>query len=241
MQALAQPVEPIASSDHWRTVWHHDLPIPTLSLPAQGLSERGVAILLHHRDGIDDRTRQFTQKIAHYGYRVLIPDWLATYPAGEQQRASSDTDRVPLQVETPALMASMKHVLECADSLRSQGGHLLLIGIGWGATQAFELATHTQLPHATVVIEGEGLKVAAQCARIGAPVYGFYRAQSPERNQRIRALGRYMLASGKTFDKVVYAGAQVDFMLRPAKQQTQGSREARQKAYERLEKILLDP
>lgn len=239
-QTLAQPAEPSTSSDHWRTIWHHDLPIPTLSVPARGLIERGVVILLHNSYGIDDRTKQFASKISQQGYQVLIPDWLATYPANDQQRSLAGTDFAPFQVETLQLMASMKQVLACADSMRGHSERLLLIGIGWGATQAFELATHTQLPNATVLIEGEGLKAPAQCARISAPVYGFYSAESLERNRRIKALDRYMLASGKTFDKVVYVSAQSDFMLRPAEQQTQGSREARREAYQRLENILVN-
>jgi carboxymethylenebutenolidase len=202
--------------------------------------ESGIVVLIHGQEGVDVLTQQFAEQIAQYGYRVLIPDWVTTYAvaAAEQPRSPSQVQAALQQVDRRELLDCMKRVLVYADSLLAQEGNLVLMGQGWGGTQAFELATYTHLPEATVVIEGDGPKLVASCARISAPVYGFYDGEETAQLKRVRALAHYMVASGKTFDIEVYPNAEANFMLRAEGQQTLGSRSARRQAYQRLADIL---
>jgi dienelactone hydrolase len=228
---------------HWEDLWHGEQRIPCLWMSPRGYEPTRTVVLLHDFTGLTVELRQVAASLSAVGYQVLIPDWLATAGvaleiASDQSRSMADLEQTLGAIPMAEWVACMESIMAHLDSMPEAAGAVLVMGLGWGGTRAFELATRTHKVSATLVVGGHGPQLAAHCARISAPVYGFYGGSDPALMHQISSLGRYMLASGKTFEPIIYPEAEPGFLLRRPAQQTQGSQEARKQAMARIVSLL---
>ncbi len=154
-------------------------------------------MLLPNQSELDLATESLARQLAGFGYRVVIPE-LGEMPSFSFNNVyAHELDQV-----LHSMRAGMRGLEKIA-----------VLGIGWGGTQAFELATQSREPDAVLVIDGRGPKRPAYCSRISAPVYGFYGGASADAQNRVQQLNRYMVASSKSFDATVYPTAYPGYFM----------------------------
>ncbi len=184
-------------------------------------------LLLPSGQGLQPSLLVLAEQLASQGHTLLLPDLQAHWPHLEQAPGS-------------AVRAVLIDLMDHAASYRSDRGRLVVMGMGWGGTQAFGVATRSRQPEAVVVFGGRGPQLAAYCARISAPVYGFYGGARAETVEQVEQLNRYMVASGKTYEPVIFPQAQPGFMLREASAgQRLPEQRARVQALKKLRALLL--
>ncbi|MEL6133994.1 MAG: dienelactone hydrolase family protein [Bacteroidota bacterium] len=88
---------------------------------------------------------------------------------------------------------------------------VIVMGIGQGGNFALELATQTPAISATFIFYASLFVKPAAFSRIQGPVFGFYGEKDPT-TQTIASTSKYMRANGKTFQPIVYEGADYGFM-----------------------------
>ncbi len=194
-----------------------------------------VIVLLPDLSGLDQPTLELAEQLSSLGYPVIVPDFEA---ALRGQRA---TNARLAQVPSTEINMMIEGLLASVASEKGESGKLVLMGTGWGATQAFELATRSRLPELLILFDGKGPKLAAYCSRITAPVYGFYGGLNSGIRGEIAHLNRYMLASNKIFVPVIYEEAEQGFILGDRNADSRINNQfARSKALEQVATILVN-
>lgn len=225
---------------NWYSFYHDQREVPYLLLGEPDAPH--VVVLIHNELGITRSLMRTAETLTQFGYRVMVPNWLDAFHIGLDQqgttRSLSEVQDLVSSIPIQPLMSSMVETLKVADTVRRPDGSLILMGVGWGGSQAFELATRSTLPDATIVIDGDGPMLAAHCARLTAPVYGFYGGSKSSVSRSVSSIGRYMLASGKTFEPTIFPGVAPGYLLELPNRQSTEAREARRATNSRIQALL---
>lgn len=194
-----------------------------------------TVVLVHDKSGISDATLAMAEAMVDMGCQVIVPDLKAALSSEQGTRSNwqvAYADRV-----SELLDAVLLHAVE----QEGKHGKLVVVGLGWGGTQAFELAARSRRPELVVVFGGQGPRLAAHCARISAPIYGFYGTAERENFDQVNQLTRYMLASNKLFEPITFSQAEKNFMAQNQHEHYRiPNQNARQEAMARLKVILLN-
>ncbi len=183
--------------------------IDGIFVPAKGASGPQPAILLiHPAAGLDDRVKEFAQRLAREGYAVMAPDFTS--------REKGATEKVIATHLNPEL--TVQDVKAAYEYLKKRPNvdtsRLSAVGLGWGSWRAFMLAEGAPDLHRLVAYYGstptDGL------ARIQAPMLVHY----PEYDFRVTGnavwIERTMKELKKSFSYKIYQGAKAEFVTKAA-------------------------
>ncbi len=174
-----------------------------------------VVILIHEIFGLSDWMRAAADQLADAGYVVVVPDLLSGMGPNKGGTADFPVSQVTGAVtglDKAQVMADLTAVVDYARKLDECNGNVAVAGFCWGGGNAFAFSTISKDIKAAFVFYGAPMLPAAEMPKVNVPVYGFYgeidRGLAPAVPGEITA----MKAAGKTYDAVVYTGAQHGFM-----------------------------
>lgn len=181
-------------------------------------SEKATAVVvIHENRGLVDWTRAVADRLAEEGYLAIAPDLLSgAAPGGGRTRdfPSGDAAREALYgIDPGQVMADLQAVADWARACPAADGRVAAAGFCWGGAQAFRFATERVDLAAAFVFYGNPPEPAAM-DRIACPVHGFYGGRDARVDATIPATEAAMKERGKTYEPVVYEGAQHAFMRR---------------------------
>ena len=207
-------------------------------------AERSLAVIvIHENRGLTDWVRSFADQLAGAGYLAIAPDLLSDFDADHQRTsdfANSDDARDALyQLDPEQIMRDLTAVRNYIAQVPAASGQTVVMGFCWGGSQTFRFATRSSTLAAALVFYGSPPDDKAQLRAITAPVYGFYGENDERINATIPATAERMNQLGKTYEYEIYDGAGHAFMRRgDAPDGSAANREARNAAWERLQRIL---
>jgi carboxymethylenebutenolidase len=188
-----------------------------------------VVLVLHEVFGLTDSTRNTADQISAMGFVVVVPDMLSGLAAnggGTSEFPDSRTASGTLTgLEDSFVNADLDTWADYAARMPRSNGKLAIVGLSWGGGAAFRYAS-TPRPDVKAVFvfydvgpptvtqgPGRGLGTGSfPVAGIRVPVHGFY----PDKDARVmgslEATKAAMAAAGKSFDAVIYPGAEHAYM-----------------------------
>lgn len=213
-----------------------------VAYPETDADARAV-IVIHENRGLTDWVRSFADRLAEAGYVAVAPDLLSGFDAERDRTAdfaSSDAARSAIyELDGARVLEDLEAVRAHVETMPGVRGEPAVAGFCWGGSQAFRYATAADDIAAALVFYGTAPEEDEAIAGISAPVYGFYGADDQRVNATIPATEARMDRHGKSYDYEIYEGAGHAFMRRGADPEADaGAREAREKAWDRLERIL---
>jgi len=192
-------------------------------------------LLIPDEEGISASLIAFAEELTDLGKDVYIPDLPGTFDAFKMASRSN----APLSdIPSERAMAFIQSMLE---RMAYNGGDpkpVVVIGIGEGGHYAFELATRSPLPEATLVFGGEGPMLPSSASRINGPVYGFYASDELQISEKVLEIKRYMLTSEKAFYPIIFPKTYGNFILTNSESPGSGNQAARTRSMERVSEIL---
>lgn len=200
-------------------------------------------IVIHENRGLTDWVRNFADRLAGAGYVAVAPDLLSGFD-DERDRtadfADSDAARTAIyELDPDRVIADLRAVRAHVDGMPGVAGKPAVAGFCWGGSQAFRFATASEDIAAALVFYGTAPEDGEAIGRIAAPVYGFYGAEDQRVNATIGSTEELMNRHGKVYDYEIYDGAGHAFMRQGADPSADaGARAARERAWNRLERIL---
>lgn len=202
-----------------------------------------AVVVIHENRGLTDWVRLFADQLAGAGYLAIAPDLLSGFDAEHAHTgefASSDAARQAIYaLDSERVIRDLAAVQRYVAALPAGTGKTAVAGFCWGGAQSFRFATHARDLAAALVFYGTGPEEDERIAAIKAPVYGFYGANDERVNATIPDTERRMAEHGKTYEVAIYDGAGHAFMRQADDPEgPPEARQARQAAWERLEKIL---
>lgn len=202
-----------------------------------------AVIVIHENRGLTDWVRSFADRLAEAGYVAVAPDLLSGFDAERDRTAdfaSSDAARSAIyELDGARVLEDLEAVRAHIDTMPGVQGDPAVAGFCWGGSQAFRFATAADDIAAALVFYGTAPEEDEAIAGISAPVYGFYGVDDQRVNATIPATEALMDEHGKTYDYEIYDSAGHAFMRQGAGPKADaGARAAREKAWERLERIL---
>jgi carboxymethylenebutenolidase len=201
-----------------------------------------AVVLIHEIFGLSDWIRAAGDQLAEAGYIVLVPDLLS----GEGPNHGGTTDLPETQVTTavnklpPAqVLADVNAVVDYGKKLDACNGNIALGGFCWGGGKAFAVAAENKDIKAAFVFYGAPMLPMAQIPNVTVPVYGFYGQNDARISGSVPAEADAMKAAGKTYDAIVYPGADHGFMrLGQMDNPTPGNKQAAEDSWKRLLGLL---
>lgn len=206
-------------------------------------SDARAVIVIHENRGLTEWVRAFADRLAESGYVAIAPDLLSGFDDARDRTgefADPDAARSAIyELDPDRVTADLLAVQEFASALPGVSGKPAVAGFCWGGSQSFRFATNSDGIAAALVFYGTGPDDGEAVARINAPVFGFYGADDQRVNATIPGTEALMEKHGKTYEYEIYQGAGHAFMRQGAEADAPtGAREARERAWARLERIL---
>jgi carboxymethylenebutenolidase len=177
-----------------------------LARPSAEGSYPGV-IVIHENRGLTDHIRDVARRLAKAGYIALAPD-LASRAGGT---AAVGADGITGYFANATPEDLIKDLNAGVDFLGQQPGVIAdkygVVGFCFGGAYTLRLAAANPKMAAAVCYYGVTPQPAEQMSATNAAVLGQYGGNDARVNGTIPALEEVMLASGKTFEKQIYEGA----------------------------------
>jgi len=174
-----------------------------------------AVVLIHEIFGLSDWMQAAGDQLAEAGYIVLVPDLLS----GLGPNKGGTTDLPASEVRTAIgklppeqVLTDLTAVTDYAKKLDACNGNVAVGGFCWGGGKAFAFATVNKDIKAAFVFYGAPMLPTADMPKVNCPVYGFYGETDRNLAAAVPAETTAMKAAGKTYDAVVYAGAQHGYM-----------------------------
>jgi carboxymethylenebutenolidase len=188
-----------------------------------------VVLVLHEVFGLTDSTRNTADQIAAMGYIAITPDMLSGMGPDRGDIDSFPSSRVASQtmtgMEDEVVNAALGEWVAFGRKLPRSNGKLAVVGLSWGGGAAFRYATtQPRDVKAVFVFYDVGPPAVTQGSRremglmsypvnrINVPVYGFYPDKDTRVMASLQATKDVMSAARKTFDPVLYEGAEHAYM-----------------------------
>jgi carboxymethylenebutenolidase len=175
-----------------------------------------AVVLIHEIYGLSDWMRAAGDQLAEAGYIVLVPDLLSGM--GPHKGGTLDFPEAQvttaIQTKLPAaqVLADVDAVVDYAKKLPGCNGNVAVGGFCWGGGKAFAVAAENKDIKAAFVFYGAPMLPVADVPKVNVPVYGFYGENDNRVSGGIPAEQTAMKAAGKTYDAVIYTGADHGFM-----------------------------
>jgi carboxymethylenebutenolidase len=229
----------------WVKVKHGDRVVESFLAFPEVAEKALTVVVIHENRGLNDWVRGVADQFAEAGYVSIAPDLLSGMgPAGGKTSdfADSDAARAALYELDPAqVTADLRAVADYVRRLPASNGKVVVVGFCWGGSQTFRFATNYEGLAAAFPFYGTAPDVAAELARITAPVYGFYGGNDARVNATLSQTTTLMESAGKTYERVTYDGAGHGFMRSGEAPEADGAnRTARDEAWVRLKKVLAE-
>lgn len=204
-----------------------------------------AVIVIHEIFGLSDWVRSVADQMAEAGYIAIAPDLLSgTAPngGGTDELGSGDAVRKAISKLPPdQITGDLNAATDYVTKLPAANGKVAVAGFCWGGGQTFRFATNNESVSAALVFYGSGPTEEQAIKKIKCPVYGFYGENDARVNMTIEKSAQLMKAAEKTYEPVTYKEAGHGFLR--AGQDPAGdeaNKKAREKAWERIKKILKD-
>jgi len=199
--------------------------------------------VIHENRGLTDWVRSLADQVAGAGYLAIAPDMLSYFSSEYQKTSdfeSSDAARSAIyQLEQEQVTADLNAVQNYVAELPACNGKTVVMGFCWGGSQSFRFATDNADIKAALVFYGTAPTTAAEIEDIEAPVYGFYGENDERVNATIPETETSMEKAGNTYKYEIYDDAGHAFMRQGDDPDgSEGNKEARNKAWERMKRIL---
>ncbi|HUO23425.1 MAG TPA: dienelactone hydrolase family protein [Caulobacteraceae bacterium] len=197
----------------------------------QGKPKAPVVVVLHEVFGLTDSTRNTADEISAMGYITVTPDMLSGFAPNGGGTSDMPTTRVAGDTTTsipdPTVDAELNDVVAYGAGLPQSTGKVGIVGLSWGGGAGFRYAAwpmHSPALKLVCVFYDIGPPTPTQgpakgagdppisVAAINVPVYGFYGETDKRPLVTIQASKDAMAAAGKTYDPVIYPGADHAFM-----------------------------
>jgi carboxymethylenebutenolidase len=202
-----------------------------------------AVVVIHEIFGLSDWVRGVADQLAEAGFIAIAPDLLSgTAPrgGGTAELGSGDAVRRAISSLPPdQITADLNAVVDYVEQLPACNGKVAVAGFCWGGGQSFRFATNNKDITAAFVFYGSGPDQAADIARIGCAVYGFYGGNDARVNATIAQTTALMKQAGQTYKPVIYEGAGHGFMrVGEAPGASHENATARQAAWNRWTELL---
>ena len=198
----------------------------------EGERRAPAVLVLHEVFGLTDSTLATADAIAEMGYVTIAPDMLSSFAPDGGGTSAFPTVRLAGDFMTvlpdETVDASLNAWADYATHLPGTDGRFAIAGLSWGGGAAFRYAasaSHRRNLRAVFVFYDVGPPAVTQgtarfakntlpvpVERIDVPVYGFYPDQDARVMVSLAATKSAMATAGKTFDAVVYSGAEHAYM-----------------------------
>ena len=184
--------------------------LASLSLHSGGESAPAV-VVIHENRGLNEHTRDVARRFAVAGYVAIAPDFLSraggTAAAGSPDGARQVIRRISWQDVTADMIAARTYL----QGLPEVSGHKVgSVGFCWGGARSFRFATSDPELSAAVVFYGspppEDLLDGIRC-----PILGLYGENDTRVTSTVEATRAQMEARGKSYEPVIYPGAEHAF------------------------------
>jgi carboxymethylenebutenolidase len=204
-----------------------------------------AVILIHENRGLTDWVRAAADRVAQAGYVAIAPDLLSGFDRLHRRTADftdADAAREAIYALPPdRITADLRAVRAYVAGLPAADGRVAVMGFCWGGGQAFRFATVAPGLAATLVFYGSPPPATAKLENISAPVFGFYGERDQRTTGTVPATRERMAKLDKPYEVEIYPGAGHAFMRDgddPAG--APANKEARDRSWERVEKILAE-
>ncbi len=225
----------------WVTVKHDGRSVETFVVYPESKNKTPVVLIIHEIFGMTDWVQDLADQVAEAGYIAVAPDLLSgmgpnggrssDFPQGKATEAVSHLS--PDQVT-----ADLNAVADYGKKLPASNRKLFVTGFCWGGGQSFRFATNRPDLAMAFVFYGPPPEKDAM-KRIVAPVLGFYAGDDARIDATLPDTSQNMIAAGKTFEAVTYAGAGHGFMRAgEAPDASEPNRKARTEAWARWKSLL---
>jgi carboxymethylenebutenolidase len=198
----------------------------------QGKRHAPAVLVLHEVFGLTDSTLATADAISAMGYVTVTPDMLSSFAPDGGGTSAFPTVHMTGDFMTvlpdDTVNATLNAWADYATRLPDTDGKLAVVGLSWGGGAAFRYAAsadHRRNLQAVFVFYDVGPPAVTQgpdkfgknkspisVDRIDVPVHGFYPDQDARVMASLPATKDAMAAAGKTFDAVVYKGAEHAYM-----------------------------
>lgn len=225
----------------WVTVKSGDRQIKCFIAYPEVKDKAASVLVIHEIFGLSDWVRGVCDQLAQDGYIAIAPDLLSGKPGEDSSKYEGfDAQRKAITSLPPdQVTEDLKATSDYVSHLPAANGKLAVAGFCWGGTQTFRYATNNQAIKAAFVFYGTAPENAADIARIGTPVYGYYGEKDARVTSTVDKTAAVMKAAGKQYDPQIYAGAGHGFMRSgEAPDAEAANKSARSAAWERMTSIL---
>jgi carboxymethylenebutenolidase len=191
-----------------------------------------AVLVLHEVFGLTDSTRATADAISAMGYVTVTPDMLSAFAPDGGGTSAFPSVRLAGDFMTvlpdETVNAALNAWADYAMRLPGTDGKIAIVGLSWGGGAAFRYAAsavHRRSLQAVFVFYDVGPPAFTQgpgrfgknnppvpVGNIDVPVHGFYPDQDGRVMASLPATKEAMAAAGKTFDAVVYPGAEHAYM-----------------------------
>lgn len=226
----------------------------------EGQRRAPAVLVLHEVFGLTDSTLATADAIAAMGYVTVAPDMLSSFAPDGGGTSAFPTVRLAGDFMTvlpdDTVDANLNAWADYTRHLPGSDGRFAIVGLSWGGGAAFRYAAsanHRRDLQTVFVFYDVGPPAITQgtakfaknnppfsVERIDVPVYGFYPDQDARVMASLAATRSAMATAGKTFDAVVYAGAEHAYMRVGADPQNRNPANATalKASYARLKTLL---
>lgn len=227
----------------WVTVKAEQRELRTYVAYPERADKATAIVLIHEIFGHSDWFRLMADNLAEAGYVVVAPDLLSGMAPNGGATADfpniEATRKAIGELEPAQITSDLKAAVEYAKKIPAANGKVVVAGFCWGGTQTFRFATNSDQLEAAFVFYGSGPDDEAELKRITAPVYGFYAENDARVNATLEASEKAMKSVKKVFFPLVYEGGGHGFMRAGGDPEaTEGNKQARVKAFQRLLELL---
>ena len=201
----------------WVTIRSGERTVHAFVVYPEKSEKADAVVVIHENRGLVDWTRAVADRLAEAGYLAIAPDLLSgAAPGGGRTKdfPTGDAAREAIYAVPPEqVIADLDATADWAKALPAASGRVAVAGFCWGGAQSFRFATERNDLSAAFVFYGTPPEAEAM-DRIACPVHGIYGSRDARVNATIPATEAAMKERGKTFEPVVYEGAQHAFMRR---------------------------
>lgn len=165
-----------------------------------------AVIVIHENRGLTDHIRDVARRLAKAGYLALAPDLASR--AGGTAKVGGEIQGYFANAKPEELVSDLNAAVSF---LGQQPGvkadRYGVVGFCFGGAYTLRLAAANPTIAAAVCYYGVTPEPASQMSATNAAILGQYGGNDSRVNATIPALEQVMQASGKTFEKRIYAGA----------------------------------
>ncbi len=167
-----------------------------------------VVLVIHEIFGMTDWVRGLCDQLAENGVIAIAPDLLS----GEVHEDVDSARKAISQLPDAQVIADLNATAQYAATIPASNGTLAVGGFCWGGGKAWAYAMENPKLKAAYSFYGTAINEAAEAAKVGAPVFGFYGEKDERVNATIPKAEELMKTAGKKYEPVIYKGAGHGFM-----------------------------